>query len=58
MAVLFAQLADTLSAGASCVAESNFRRTHSSSEFQKLLADTGGRAVQVQCVTDQQAAVS
>jgi hypothetical protein len=52
VAVLFAQLADTLNAGASCLTESNFRRTHSSGDFQRLLADTGARAVQIQCVTD------
>lgn len=52
VAVLFAQLADTLRAGASCITESNFRRTHSSGDFRRLLADTGARAIQVQCVTN------
>ena len=51
-AVLFAQLADALGAGASCLTESNFRRARSSGDFQRLLTDTGARVVQIQCVTD------
>jgi predicted kinase len=51
-AVLFAQLTDILDAGASCVTESNFRRTHSSDDFRRLMRDTGARVVQVQLTAD------
>ncbi|GAB3440003.1 AAA family ATPase [Actinophytocola sediminis] len=52
IAVLYAQLADTLGAGASCIAESTFRRGQASQDFHRVLADTGANAVQLQCVTD------
>ncbi|MFJ6212683.1 AAA family ATPase [Streptomyces sp. NPDC092296] len=51
VAVLFTLLSDTLSAGASCLTESNFRRVQSSPDFRRLLEETGARAVQVQCTT-------
>ncbi|MFF2954949.1 AAA family ATPase [Kitasatospora sp. NPDC057965] len=51
-AALFALLADTLAAGADCIAESTFRPGHSTSDFRKVLAGTGARAIQIQCVTD------
>ncbi|GHJ37080.1 AAA family ATPase [Streptomyces sp. TS71-3] len=51
VAVLFSLLSDTLGAGASCLAESNFRRTHSTSDFLRLLAETGADTVQIQCRT-------
>jgi predicted kinase len=50
-AVLFTLLTDTLTAGADCLTESNFRASHSNADFQRLLADTGARTVQVQCTT-------
>lgn len=53
-ALLFSQLAEILGAGVLCVAESNFRRTHSSSDFRRLINDTGARIIQVQCVADGQ----
>lgn len=52
--VLFTQLTQILGAGASCLTESNFRRTHSSTDFQRLVADTGAQIIQVQCVADGQ----
>ncbi|GAB2833195.1 AAA family ATPase [Actinocorallia aurea] len=48
-AVLFPLLRDALTAGADCVAESNFRRGVSCPDFQALIAATGARTVQVQC---------
>lgn len=51
-AVLFTQLTDILGAGASCLAESNFRRTHSSDDFRRLVKDTGARVIQVQLTAD------
>jgi predicted kinase len=51
-AVLFAQLTDILDAGTSCVTESNFRRTHSSDDFRRLMRDTGAHVVQVQLTAD------
>ncbi|GLY33439.1 ATP-binding protein [Kineosporia sp. NBRC 101731] len=51
VAVLFALLADTLRAGASCVTESNFRPEYANADFATLLTDTGARAIQVQCTT-------
>ncbi|MFI7364183.1 AAA family ATPase [Streptomyces sp. NPDC050149] len=52
VAVLFSLLSDTLGAGTSCLTESNFRRPHSSPDFQQLLSTTGAEAVQIQCSTD------
>ncbi|MFB7190321.1 AAA family ATPase [Streptomyces sp. NPDC056230] len=52
VAVLFSLLSDALGAGTSCLTESNFRRTLSSPDFQRLLSTTGARAVQIQCSTD------
>lgn len=52
VAVLFSLLSDTLDAGTSCLTESNFRRTRSSSDFRRLLGATGAEAVQIQCSTD------
>lgn len=52
--VLFTQLTDIVRAGASCLTESNFRRTHSSTDFQRLIANTGVHIIQVQCVADGQ----
>ncbi|MFJ3713316.1 MULTISPECIES: AAA family ATPase [unclassified Streptomyces] len=52
VAVLFSLLSDTLGSGTSCLAESNFRRTLSSPDFQRLLSTTGAGAVQIQCSTD------
>jgi predicted kinase len=51
-AVLFTQLTDILGVGASCLTESNFRRTHSSEDFRRLMKDTGARVVQVQLNAD------
>lgn len=50
--VLFSQLDAILCAGVSCLAESNFRRTHSSGDFRRLVTTTGARFIQVQCVAD------
>jgi predicted kinase len=50
--VLFSQLDAILRAGASCLTESNFRRTHSSGDFRRLVATIGARIIQVQCVAD------
>lgn len=50
-AVLFTLLHATLAAGADCLTESNFRRDVSSPDFQRLLARTGARPVQIQCET-------
>lgn len=52
VAVLFSLLSDALGAGTSCLTESNFRRTLSSPDFQRLLSTTGAGAVQIQCGTD------
>lgn len=52
--VLFSQLTDILRAGSSCLTESNFRRTHSSADFQRLVDETGAQIVQIQCVADGQ----
>ncbi|MFB6988731.1 AAA family ATPase [Streptomyces sp. NPDC056304] len=52
VAVLFSLLSDTLGAKTNCLTESNFRRTHSSSDFQQLLGATGSEAIQIQCHTD------
>ncbi|MFI6030854.1 AAA family ATPase [Amycolatopsis magusensis] len=51
-AVLFAQLTATLGAGASCLVESNYRRSLASADFQQLITTTGARPLQIQCVTD------
>ncbi|MBE8523063.1 hypothetical protein ILP97_37170 [Amycolatopsis sp. H6(2020)] len=50
--MLFTQLTDILGAGVSCLTESNFRRTHSSDDFRRLVKDTGARIVQVQLTSD------
>lgn len=50
--MLFAQLDTLARVGVDCVVESNFRRTHSSTDFQRLITDTGARIVQVQFVAD------
>ncbi|WP_329453630.1 ATP-binding protein (plasmid) [Streptomyces sp. NBC_01724] len=52
VAVLFSLLSDTLGTGTSCLTESNFRRTHSSPDFQQLLSATGANPLQIQCSTD------
>lgn len=57
-AILFAMIGDCLRAGASCVVESNFRPAQSDQPFQRLLARTGARAVQVQCGADGAALVA
>lgn len=52
--MLFAQLDTFARTEIDCVTESNFRRTHSSADFQRLITDTGARIVQVQFVADGQ----
>ncbi|MGW1976522.1 AAA family ATPase [Streptomyces sp. NPDC001889] len=50
--VLFTLLEAALTAGVHCMAESNFRRTHATADFRRLIDQTGCAVVQVQCVAD------